>query len=85
MNYFNMFGVKMSAVQSYVDKKFDAFSKYFNKNIVNELATRQQVQSLQGQLDSMTAKYKKLVEYLGLEYKEEVVKGYSKVKKTKKK
>jgi len=75
-----MFGVKIKDVQSYVDKKFHGFVK----EIKNVTATKQELQSLQGQYSSLERKFKKLVEHLGVEYSETCSKGFTKVKKTKK-
>lgn len=76
-----MFGISMDAVQSHVDKKI---SQAHNL-IVSKFALKIEVQSLQSQLIETKSKLTKLYEYLGVEYSEKCIKGFTKVTKTKKK
>lgn len=80
-----MFGITLKEVQSYMDKKFDAFNKNEQKHRARTDQLFQVIKSLTGQIESLNKKHSRLVAHLGLEYKEEMTKGYVKVKKTKKK
>lgn len=70
-------------LQSYIDKKLDAFFK--KEKGLSRDQMMQTIRSMAGQIESLNNKHKRLVAHLGLEYKEEMTKGYVKVKKTKKK
>lgn len=75
-----MFGVTLKEVQSYVDKKL---SKGLHV-CLSKTADPKQVNSLHSRVDKLTNRLAMLEEYLKVEYKEESVRGYVKIKKSKK-
>ena len=72
-----MFGIKISDVQSHVDKKVSLALQFVQRTYVRN---GQHVE-LQHKVVFLEKRLAKLTEYLGVEYTEECVKGFTKAKK----
>lgn len=79
-----MFGIKTGEMHSYVDKKINRAINPF-RGIVEHYVHKSQFSELKKRVDALEKLLKKLEEYHSIEYREETTKGYTKIKKTKKK